>query len=88
MKVLKREARKKLLGTCWICRGCKARDPCDMSDDRLRGAEPRKQGIKRCVAIALREPSISFSDEEWDVAVGGMRQAKQVLKVDLLRGRA
>ena len=73
MKVLKREAGKKLLGTCWICCGSKAYNPRDVPNNRLGGAEPRKQGIERCVVVALREASISFSYKKWDVAVGGMR---------------
>ena len=87
MKILKREARKELLGSCRFSRRSKADNPRDMPDDRLRRTESHKQGIKRCVVIALCEATVAFGDEEWDVAVDGMRQAEQVLKVDLLRGR-
>ena len=73
MKVLKREARKELLGSCRLRRGSKAYNPRDVPDNRLGGAEPRKQGIERCVVVALREASIALGYKKWDVAVGGMR---------------
>ena len=88
MKVLKREARKELLGCCRLRRGSKADNPRDVPDDRLGGAEPCKQGIERCVVISFRKPSITLGNEERDMTVGGTRQAKQVLKIYLLRGRA
>ena len=85
MKVLKREARKKLLGGRGIHCGCYAHKPRDMPDYRLRRPETSKQRIERRIVVTLRETPVALGDEKRDMAVGRMRQTEQILKVNLLR---